>query len=361
MITEFMQELFKKDSGGRTRILRVYTSGDTLYQDSGIYNGALVKHEKVCKGKNIGRSNETTPEEQAILEAKSKVEEKLTTGYFKTLEELESGDTEVIMPMLAKSYGDVEVDWTRPVYVQPKLDGMRCLIIVRSGIVKLMSREGKEIITMDHIKAVVQNMVTPSSNFIMDGELYSHGLSFQENMRLIKKVRPETINVVYHMYDVVESTPFTTRYNTIQDLVRMFNTPYIELVSTKAINKAGLAQAHGISLSLGYEGTIVRWGTEGYQMGSRSKYLLKYKDFLDLDAEIIDVIPFESRPKQGVVVCKYKGLTFKATPKMSHTERELLLTNKKDIIGKKANIRYFELTDDGIPRFPIFCGVHEDR
>ena len=55
------------------------------------------------------------------------------------------------------------------------------------------------------------------------------------------------------------------------------------------------------------------------------------------------------------------GKRFKAGVKMSHSDREDLLTNKKEYIGKIANIRYFELTDDGIPRFPVMIGIHTDR
>src|ERR1035437_1675362 len=146
----YTQNLYKHDSKGKIRVLEIYAEGVELVQKSGLLDGAMVTHRKTCTIKNAGRANEVNAYEQAILEAKSKVEEKLTTGYFKTLKELESGDTEVLMPMLAKTYADVVVDWTHPVYAQIKFDGQRCFIIVRSGKVRFMSRQGKDILTMDH-------------------------------------------------------------------------------------------------------------------------------------------------------------------------------------------------------------------
>src|ERR1035437_585236 len=332
----YTQNLYKHDSKGKIRILEIYAEGVELVQKSGLLGGAMVTHRKTCTIKNAGRANEVNAYEQAILEAKSKVEEKLTTGYFKTLKELESGDTEVIMPMLAKSYEDEKdkINWEFPVFIQPKLDGQRTLAIVRKGVVKLMSRQGKEITTLDHIKKAIEKCVTKDSNFVCDGEAYSKSRNFQENMRLIKKVRPETTEIHYHMYDVIENSSYIVRKKTVEELVSGFNSPYIELVVSTPISSRLLARAHAKNIGEGYEGSIIRHSAAIYEVNHRSSSLLKYKDFLDLDAEIIDVIPMDAYPEQGIVVCKYKGLTFKATPKMSHSERAELLKYKKDIIGK---------------------------
>ena len=88
---------------------------------------------------------------------------------------------------------------------------------------------------------------------------------------------------------------------------------------------------------------------------------MKVKDFIDIDAEITDITPNEKDPTHGTPHLMYDGKVFKAGVKMSHDQRVELLENKDDYIGKKANIRFFEYTDDGIPRFPIMVGVHEDR
>jgi hypothetical protein len=80
-----------------------------------------------------------------------------------------------------------------------------------------------------------------------------------------------------------------------------------------------------------------------------------------MDLEIFQITANEANPKHGTPHFNLNGKAFKAGVKMSHEDREDLLTNKDKYIGKIANVRYFELTDDGIPRFPVMIGIHEDR
>ena len=106
---------------------------------------------------------------------------------------------------------------------------------------------------------------------------------------------------------------------------------------------------------------MIRWGNEGYKVNGRSSNLLKYKDFIDIAAKVIDVVPSDKNPEQGVVHCEYKGNTFGCGMKFSHAEREEILTNKKKYIGKTAEIRFFEFTDQGLPRFPVCVGFRLDK
>lgn len=349
---EYQKTLYKKDSKGKVRILTIGANEGQVFQTSGLLEGKKVEHVSLSKGKNIGKTNETTPREQAILEVKAKIKNKLDQGYFETIEET---DKEVILPMLAKSYEKEchKIDW-ETAYVQPKLDGMRCL---KKGT-ELMSRKGKGITTLPHISEEIVN------NFdYLDGELYAHGLSFQENMKIIKKNRPESINVKYHVYDIVRiNMSFEKRYVWLKKITEDYN--HIELVPTFQVhNEEMLKVYHRNFISEGYEGSILRWGNDGYTVNKRSSNLLKYKDFIDGDYEIVDIEPSDKKPEHGVVICKCKktGETFGTGMKVSHKEREEILLNKNAYIGKIANVRFFEYTDSGIPRFPVFIGIHEDR
>jgi len=178
---DYSKKIYKLDSKGRVRVLHVYTSGTDLIQESGLVDGSLVEHRITCLAKNVGKSNETTAEEQALAEANSKIINKMSTGYFHTIEDAE--DNEVLLPMLAKDYKKESHKVEYPCFVQPKLDGMRALGYTN----KFISRKGKEILNMDHILEELNKL---KLNAPLDGELYAHGKSFQENMRLIKKYRP---------------------------------------------------------------------------------------------------------------------------------------------------------------------------
>lgn len=363
-VTDLDMTLYKKDSKGKIRFLKIFTEGDALNQESGLIDGNPILHTKVCKPKNVGKANETSGAQQARKELVSKVNSKLDEGYFET--EQDAIDNKVILPMLAKEYGKEcdKIDWENDeVFVQPKLDGMRCLAIIKDGQVRLMSRKGKTLDTLDHLKLPLETL----PNMILDGEIYAHGKTFQENMKLVKKyIKGETEELIFHVYDQVdESRDFDTRFDEVYNLIKFL--PGITVVGTsKLIGPEFLAGVQQEFLKLGYEGTMVRWGNEGYKVNARSSNLLKFKEFHDVDAEIIDIVPADQRPEWGVPVLKYTNVdgtevTFRSGVRMSHDDRIDMLTNKDDYIGRIANIRYFEMTDEGSFRFPIMIGVHEDR
>jgi DNA ligase-1 len=358
IVEEFDQKVYKKDSSGKIRVLHVYTEGADLIQESGVVDGALVQHRSTCISKNVGKANETTPEKQAKLEAASKIETKMSTGYFNSIQEAK--DNEVILPMLAKDFNSEKSKIKYPCYAQPKLDGMRGLGKKGKGI---KSRKGKAITTLSHIEAEIDQLGYADFMETLDGEIYAHGLTFQENMKIIKKyVSGETEKVKYHVYDMVlPNLDFASRYTFLRKLVADCKT--IELVPTyKLNNEAELKTLHQKFISEGYEGTIVRHSDAGYAINKRDSQLLKYKDFIDITCEIIDIVPSEKRPEQGVCVCLHNNHTFHTGMKFSHADREEILSNKQDYIGKqKAEIRFFEYTDDGLPRFPVCVGFRLDK
>lgn len=359
--------IYKKDSKGKVRYLTISTSHGILSQESGVLGTANpIIHEKECKPKNVGRSNETTAEEQAISEAISKVKEKLRKGYFENIDDAEEkGGSDFMAPMLAHKYEDYADKIEFPCYVQPKLDGIR-MFDTPDGKV---SRTNKPILTMDHInvRATLLSFIegTPfgiiTQDPVVDGELYAHGLNFQENTRLIKKYREgETEQVKYHIYDIVSDEPFSKRTKWAEDIAK--ESENCEIVPTyKVENMTQVKKWHAQFLSEGYEGTMIRWSDNGYDVNKRSKYLLKYKDFIDEKYKVVDVIPFAARPEQGTLVCENAdGVRFKTGMKFSHAEREDMLNNRHMYIGKMAEVRFFEFSESGIPRFPVCVGFRID-
>lgn len=352
-----MKTIYKKDSKGNIRYLTISTEDNLLVQTSGILNtDKPLINKSVCEAKNTGRSNATTAEEQAISEAQAKLTEKMRLGYFNSIEEAqEKGGKDFLLPMLAKDFKKELKKVTYPCYVQPKLDGMRSLGTEDDGF---MSRTGKPIDTLRHI------VLADLEDHILDGELYAHGISFQENMKLIKKYRPHlTEQVKYHVYDIVMDAPFELRHITLLTLLEKMGNPNIEFVPTYLVqNETEMKEYHAQFVSQGYEGTMVRHSEEGYTVNKRSSQLLKYKDFLDEVYIVNEIWPSESRPEQGVVECvTSKGVTFTCGMKFSHADREEILTNKENYIGKMAEIRFFEYTDGGLPRFPVCVGFRLDK
>lgn len=345
--------IYKRDNSGKVRYLTVSTDGGMLVQTSGVMGTENpIVHIKQCKGKNIGKNNETSPTQQAESEGQSKLVEKLRQGYFESIEEAEQkGGKDFLMPMLAHKYEDYKNDIVFPCFVQPKLDGCRSLSSIEAPFI---SRTNKPFENVNHI-------VLPDFQVTFDGELYVHGLSFQENMKLIKKYRKgETEQVKYHVYDIVSDAPFSERNAFLKQII---NHPNIVLVPTYIVNSMEeVNMYHKQFLLDGYEGTMIRWGEKSYDVNHRSKYLIKYKDFIDEAYKVVNVIPSDARPEQGVVVCQNdRGDTFGCGMKFSHAEREEILLNKEKYLGEMAEVRFFEFSDTGIPRFPICVGFRIDK
>lgn len=357
--SNFDTTIYKKDSAGKIRFLHVYNNGADVMQESGVVGTTSpIIHKATAKAKNVGKINETMPEMQARLEAAAKVANKMSTGYFTTIKEAKEGN--VILPMLAKDATKMLDKIQYPCYIQPKLDGMRALY--EKG--KMISRKGKAIETMDHIIEDVTDSFL-NTHHILDGELYAHGRTFQENMRLIKKDRgEETKEVKFHVYDLILDKPFAERYALLQSITQ--NYAQVEIVPTLQINnEEELKKHHALYIAEGYEGTIIRHTDDGYVVNKRASQLLKYKDFIDETYEVVDIVPSDKNPNQGVVHCTigggYDNVTFGCGMKFSHDEREEMLNNKEDYIGKIAEIRFFEYTDGGLPRFPVCHGFRLDK
>tara|TARA_R110000868_G_scaffold283543_5_gene543980 strand:+ start:1905 stop:2996 length:1092 start_codon:yes stop_codon:yes gene_type:complete len=357
---EYSKEIYKLDSAGKVRILHVYTEGSELVQESGILDGKKIEHRSIAVSKNLGKSNETTPKEQAQLQAESIIVNKMSTGYFDTIEEAKANI--VLLPMLAKPWDIKRIDWTKNVLIQPKLDGMRCFAIVKDGKCELYSRKGKLIETCAHIIAAIESIPGITAT-ILDGELYAHGKTFQENMKLIKKYRAgETEDVCLHIYDTVEDKAYIDRYRSINLVTKIANNSILKLVSCDRIgSESQIAEFHSANLAAGYEGSIIRHGDDGYKLNKRANQLLKYKDFIDVACEVVDVVPSDKNPLQGVVHCISGNGTFGCGMKFSHKEREEILANKDHYIGQTAEIRFFEYTDEGVPRFPVCVGFRLDK
>ena len=362
--------IYKKDSKGKYRVLTYWTEGNTLYTESGLLDGKKKVDTRVCSAKNIGKSNETTPEEQAVLEMEAKIKNKLSKEYFESLEAVDNNI--VIQPMLAKSYENEKDKITFPCLVEPKLDGIRAIVIIgQDGSISLRSRQNKPIDDDKTILPHIWEELSLLPEGIYDGELYAHNLSFQEITKLVKKDRGnDNVIIKYHVYDaIIEDMPNIFRVITLNDIFLSIEFKHLVKVMTETVDTyEGIEKHNKKCVSEGYEGSMIRNSQAYYEQGKRSSNLLKFKNFIDIDATLIDVEPQDSDPTMGVPKFTYthetgdsQGLvvTFSANCKLSHEDRQDLLSNKEEYLGKKGQIRFFEWTDDKIPRFPVFVGFKD--
>jgi DNA ligase 1 len=277
-------------------------------------------------------------------------------------------------PMLAYPVSDKPINYNEPVFMQPKLDGVRCLIQAENysdkgsivPVITAYSRTGKEWKNIDHILEDLVPFFTKHPNVILDGELYNHDFrdDFESIISMVRKTKPTTEdrlksaeNVQFHCYDtIMEHMPFKERYKFVFDNLRdSYSVRTVETIDIFSENQA--LKDHKINLSNGYEGSIVRTN-DVYKCG-RSWSLRKFKDFHDTEATIIGYV--DGKGKRTGTLGKFimqddEGVEFGCPPGKGYTYKDLanMLDNIGDYIGQRATFTFFERTKAGSYRHPLF-------
>ena len=269
-------------------------------------------------------------------------------------------------PMLAYPVSNKPIDYTKPVFMQPKLDGVRCLIQYDDGKVTAYSRTGKVWQNIEHITLNLYKFFDKHPNVILDGELYNHDFKddFESIISMVRKTKPtaedrviSANNVQFHCYDIVDEVlTFDMRIHFIAKTVpRSYCIHHVDTiqVATESLSKV----FHQSNLEMGYEGSILRLN-DVYQC-KRSHSLRKFKDFSDAEATIVGYL--DGKGKRTGTLGKFimmddNGVEFGCPPGKGYTYKQLgtMLENIGDYIGQRATFTFFERTKAGSYRHPLF-------
>ena len=270
-------------------------------------------------------------------------------------------DQENIKAMLAHKYNEDKADY--PAFIQPKLDGVRCLFSASGAI----SRAGNEFKNVEHIKQALKPFFAKNPTAVLDGELYNHGLKddFEKIISLVKKRKPTDSDkaeaaelVQFHVYDVptMKIGTYTDRYLFLCTLTYTY--PICKVTTELALDFDDAKEMHDKNLKLGYEGSIYRT-TYGKYKGTRSWDLMKFKDFHDTEATIVGYD--EGKGKREGTLGKFimqddDGNEFGCPPGKGYNFKDLtnILENIHDYIGQRATFTYFERTKAGSYRHPHY-------
>lgn len=348
--------------------------GQLEMQTSKVIGGkASSKFDTISEGKNLGKANATTPMEQAQKEFVSRINKKLLKGYTKEVPVAGTKSMNSMgldKPMLAEKFQDFEIkQW--PVAVQPKFDGNRCLARRVDGEIVLWSRGGKPI-SVPHIAKQLESILVDET-VTLDGELYIHGMTLQAITSLVKRNRDESLALDYQVYDIVSPEPYAERLKVLTQLLKdKVEAPKVRLTHTMTANSfEELDKLHRHFVWQGFEGTMVRDLSVGYETGKRSQSLLKMKDFQDDEFEIIDVVkgkPNHFTSPTGVAlelqvaiyVCRTKeGKVFSVTAEGTNAEKNEAWLQRIHAVGRMLKVKYFNWTPDGAPFIPTSLGLWE--
>jgi DNA ligase-1 len=352
-----LDKLFKRAVNGKILEYTIEVIDNKYRTISGYIDGAKTTTEwTLCSGKNTGKKNATTSGQQALAEALAMQTKRLERGYFTDINDVDCST--IFNPMLAHDVQKYESKIKYPVFSQPKLDGVRC-IIKNDG---MWSRNGKKIISAPHIFESMKSLFENDPDLIFDGELYADKFAnnFNAIISLVKKTKPTSEDldesarlIEYHIYDLPSHEDcFIERF---KSLLKIQFPNCCKLVKTDQIdNKNDLIAYYEDYIMEGYEGQMIR--TNDMYENKRSKFLLKHKSFIDEEYVILDIqegIGNKSGMVGSFVFETKQGKRFNASPKFNWEECKQIWENSSSIIGQTATVKYFNLTPDGIPRFPV--------
>ena len=275
-------------------------------------------------------------------------------------------------PMLAYPVSDKPIDYSKPVFIQPKLDGVRCVIqrdrgMMYNNIITAYSRTGKQWKNISHILRELVPFFDKHPNVILDGELYNHDLKndFEKIISLVRKTKPTDEHrleskemVQFHCYDIIdEELPFDQRIDFIYENLSV---RYVHLVKTLQTDEASAHFIHTMNKENGYEGSIVRTN-DVYKCG-RSWSLRKFKDFEDSEALLLDWV--EGLGKRKGTIGKFMaqdmdGNVFGMPVMDKFKYLQDNFEEMKTWVGKMATFKYFERTKAGSYRHPLFKTIRD--
>ena len=370
-----LQTLYSKKADNNVlewniQILEDHNRGIIIIQ-YGQKGGKIIETKRVItKGKNIGKKNETTSYQQAILEAKSLWNSKKDrNGYTPFLNQKgcpkKNNDLRKVRPMLAQRYDERKKYIKYPCFVQPKLDGIRCLAYLENNKIYLLSRKGKIFPHLDHIKKELYNL---KFDGFLDGELFTTKIEFQDISGLVRKEKLDNADIQksekieYHIYDTFNldtlDIPYNKRYQQLNKLLNKNGKSIIKVKTYLVKTEKEMFNKYKQFLKQKYEGIIIRNYEGIYKVKYRSNDLIKLKPFQDKEYKIIGYAQGKGREKGCVIwICQNSnGKQFSVRPKGSLEERKQLYKDGKKYIGKMLTIRYQNILE-GIPRFGIGIGI----
>ena len=362
----FLPTLYSRTSTGAIQTWTIEIQGGKYRTIHGQLDGKLQTTEFYeAQEMNVGRANATTAVEQAVKEALALHKKKKEEGYFEELDAVDNACWQE--PMRANDYYKVKAKDKKkklayPFYVQPKLDGHRC-VDKKDGA---WTRKGKPYASIPHIVDALKPVFEKYPGIApFDGELYAdkYANDFNELSSIVRKAKPEAEDLQkskdfmqYWIYDLADpALKFSERSKKLGEILDELDCPYLVKVPTYLVHSdEELIQRYEEFIDAGFEGMMVRLDTI-YEF-KRTDALLKFKSFQDDEFIAVDVIEGIGNRK-GALACIWflneDGHRFKGDMMGTRDFNRQLWAEREKIPGTRWTVKYFNRTPDkNIPRFP---------
>lgn len=341
--------LYKKTKTGAIQTSQISYHDDTFTVVFGQLNGKMQTQTTVCTPKNVGKANETSPSEQAALEALAYHAKKLKSGYVLD----PSGELVVKLPQKVKVYQDNKANVVFPCIATIKLDGVNATYWLNDDdSLTITSRGGEIYPSIPHLEAPIKALMSHLKTTCLNGELYIHGTLQQDITSAVKKPKELSKQLEFHVFEApflggsyTERLAKLKAYNDYSAGVKLIIDAIVK--DHDALDKLLLA-----SIAMHFEGLVIYNPNAPYEFNTRSSHVFKYKKALDAEYKIIS----HNVDKSGhpVLICETpEGKPFSVKPKGTDAERKAILANIDDYIGQWYTIEYEKLSKDLIPQKPV--------
>ena len=357
--------LYARGNNGKILEWQIEVDGNKFRMITGARDAKKVASKwTICKAKNVGRANATTPEKQALSEAQSKWDKKLKAGgYWESIKDIDK--SKFVEPMLANHFVDRKGKIQWPVMVDRKYNGMRQITHSQGQF----TRKGEQVVSAPHILVRVSHLFDAQPDLVLDGELYNHDYRYELNeiiklVRKTKNVSPADLKaseekVDYYVYDgygftldgveITEETPCSQRRAALKKLLKGIK-DVVVVDFEWAKDEAELMKIYQSYVDDGYEGAIVR--LDGAYEHKRSNNLLKVKPEDDDEGTIVDITDGNGNwagAAYNVTIKMKNGKQFDAVFTGPYGKRAEILKNKNQWIGKEVTYTYIGFTGLGTP------------
>ncbi len=392
--------LYKRTKTGAIQFWEVGVTNDpAIIKSSGKLgtDKPLIHTEHIHEGKQ-----KRTPVEQAEFIAESDWKKKHDEGY-KSLVDLGLDNIETIefnfpnkrfeevletclpqfntdasgqlKPMLAPNKPWAANGKTKyPQQLEIKMDGLRSTIVMSPEETTVLSRSGKPYSKLIHLIAILDAVYpkeTRTKTFILDGELYKHGLSLQAMNKAVRGENEHTDTMQFWVYDLpTVDSPQAHRSSLIQNFIEYttnhpdhpgFPEQYFHHNPSSTVHSdEEVLKAHDELVNQGYEGAMLKDPNGTYQPGQRSKFWQKVKMFED-NEYIVTGHELGQRGVQDLMFwCNSPGGPFKVVMNGTLQEKEELYAVIETLAGKQLTVRHFGYTEYNIPNLGKGKAFRED-
>lgn len=293
--------------------------------------------------------------------------------------DLSNGNSNLLLPMLAKTYNGNVWKKVSCMYGQYKINGLRCIItaytqndMFKPIRLRFQSREGIIWNTLENLSDYLLSIIP--ANIIrdmidgyvaLDGEIYLPGYTINQINHFVKDANCVENKLLqfwcydimmegnqahrnmyrYHIKKPISFNSIKEHYNNKERLIILHN-KYIT-------NDNEAIDARNHFINLGFEGLILRNAKTNYQYGRRrANYMEKFKDAAEGDFIILDIYK-EKKRDLPILLCKndINNEKFETRLSVSHIVQREVLFDSQSYIGRTVHIEYGERS--GIARVPF--------